>query len=263
MLSTGTVFFNSVLTHLFPNEVGQMCVQPNPISISLARIEVEGSEDEDPKIIRKRKVEYASIERDDDETKRQVVLVEIRSTMISQSPDGVQTMIEGQHFNLVVLDEETAYLFEPLAIPQYTREISRLVGAQFPDHDLVVLDTHPQRAVKEDVYCMIYVMMLADAILDHQNMNIAKVAESCFRIGTGTTMQKAQRYWVQLQKKIPNLPPCPIGTWVDEHKGALIGAGAGGLLGAVAFGPWGLLGGAAIGGLGGEVLYDAQKRAGH
>jgi len=259
MPTTATIFFNTVLINMYPEGFLQL----NPVFVNLSNIEIQNNEGEEPKRLLKRQVEHSSMFMEKKYAKqRQVILVEIRSSVMTQGANGMQRSISKQHFNLVIVDGKTAYLFEPQHITVHMEDISKLVASQFPDHQIVRLEHHPQSTDPRDVYCMVYVCALALGVLrDTENKSVNEIAESLF--GKSTNMMGfAQMFLAHLQKDIPNLPPCPVGSWLDDHKGALIGAGAGGLIGGVAFGPWGLLGGAALGLVGGEILYDSGHRAG-
>ncbi len=258
MPSSASVFFNMVIHDKNPDKLLQL----NPVVVSITNIEIEPTSDEQysPTIVTKRLVEHAFMEFPQESKQRQVILVDLRTQFVEQKANGSQTSVGRQHFNVVVLEGNIAYLLEPLPEePLHAAHIPKMIASQFPEHKIVMLQAHPQ-SHKKDVYCMVYVCMLADAVLRNEDLEIPEIAKKLFR-GTAN-ISKAKEYLQDLQDTIPNLPPCPAGDWLDSHKGALIGGAGGGLIGLAAAGPWGLLAGSAIGAIGGEVFYDSGHRAG-
>lgn len=64
---------------------------------------------------------------------------------------------------------------------------------------------------------MVYVTMLADAVLRDESASVPEIAAACF---ARAPLSGAKKYFAQLQKDIPYLPPCPAGSFWDDHKGS-------------------------------------------
>jgi hypothetical protein len=257
MPSPAAIFFNMVMRHKNPDRLLQL----NPVNISITNIEIEPScEDGTETKITKRQVEHAHMEFPEEDSKdRQVILVYIQVHYSTQNVDGSVTSFSSQHFNLVILEGSIAYLFEPLQEPTYAMHVFKMVASQFPDHKLVKIETHPQTSSKHDVFCLVYVLMLANAVLEHDDDSIIGIVQD-LRFAHAGQMSRAKKYLHMLQEQIPGLPPCPVGAWASDHEGALVGGIGGGVVGGVVGGPWGLVLGGSLGALAGEVFVDAPHR---
>jgi len=184
------------------------------------------------------------------------MLVEITCKYVSQNASGKQTVHSAQHFNLLILENTQLYLFEPLRQFTHQSYVEKVVSAHFPERQVIVLSgIHPQSVHKKDVYCMVYALMLSDAVLD--NLTSATVLEIAAKLFAQDQdpFEKAREYVRFLRDFMPLSLTLPLGaesTFWKQNKGAVTGGAAGLLVG----GPVGLV----VGAIGGNVLYDKPRR---
>ncbi len=185
-------------------------IQPNSVQISTVNTYNYSSDVHTrPKIIEERHVENRFVIPHDQH--RQVMLVEIHNENIAQQPDkrgwngewvkGEKVSRTNQHFNLLILDGKTAYLFEPLK--KQNTDILKTVSSQFPRYHVVSLENvHPQTSQKKDKFCMVYVCMLAAAVLKEENNGkaIVDIAEETF------ANQTTESFLMKLPKQLPPRP---------------------------------------------------------
>jgi len=220
MPSVASLYFNAVMEHLHPDADLQL----NPIVIGFSETHIfKNDEDkEGTTVVSKHAQGSMILSKSYDEMQRQLVLVHIQKTSTEQVGNK-QSSEQTQHFNLVVLEDDNAYLFEPDARPDvYKQQIVGMVAAQFPLHKLTVLNCHPQVELG-DPLCMAYVCQFADAVLRYLKTSVAVVCAKCFPKGGVDNSIAAYQFAYKMQQEIPGLGPMPAGeheeTWLDKHKG--------------------------------------------
>lgn len=135
---------------------------------------------------------------------RNVCLVHIKTVTVDVQ-GSLQTTYNNHHFNLVVFDKETAYIFEPAKVDV---QVQALIKAQFPNHIVKFVDHHPQKTT-DDEYCMAYVCMFAQKALAHPDMKMETIK-----------LDQNPRTWNDtMHDKYRDLGTLPLGHDYDHHPG--------------------------------------------
>lgn len=189
--------------------------------------------------------------------------VHMRATNVDTSVPGLLRLTietpQSKHSNLLVLDWDSGivYRFEPLGkSAPYFEKVNALIEdylSAFFNFDLEVVDAEFDEILdeknprcKKSGFCVAYIILYAYCFLNQKPFlpdDIRKFARMIEQTYGSIPLGEQDVEYGFLGNDNPN-----------QGRNALIGAGAGGLLGGIAFGPAGLIGGAAGGALIGSVL---------